>query len=81
MKSQLSTFWERRDLPMRRIISVLLMFFVAFGCGFAEETAFRGVKVADAKGKQADASLIFSDNSKAITVRVADRDLMTVPYD
>ncbi len=81
MKSQLSTFRERRNLPVRGITSVLLMFFVAFSFGFAEETAFRGVKVADAKGKQADASLIFSDNNKAVIVRVADRDFVTIPYD
>lgn len=42
--------------------------------------AFR-VKLADAKGKQADASLIFTDSNKNIAVRVADRDVVTVPYD
>jgi hypothetical protein len=47
----------------------------------AEETAFSGVKLADAKGKQADARLIFSDNNKNMVVRVADRDFVTVPYD
>jgi hypothetical protein len=46
-----------------------------------EETAFRGVKVADAKGKQTDASLIFSDSNKNVVVRVADRDFVTIPYD
>jgi hypothetical protein len=66
---------------MKRITSVLLMIFVAFSLSFAEETAFRGVKVADAKGKQADASLIFSDNNKTVIVRVADRDFVTIPYD
>ena len=66
---------------MKEIISVLLMIFVAFSLGFAEETAFRGVKVADAKGKQADASLIFSDNNKSVVVRVADRDFVTIPDD
>jgi hypothetical protein len=47
----------------------------------AEETAFNGVKLADAKGKQADARLIFSDNNKNVMVRVADRDFVTIPYD
>ncbi len=47
----------------------------------AEETDFRKVKVADAKGKQADANLIFSDNSKKVIVRVADRDFVIIPYD
>jgi hypothetical protein len=57
------------------------MTLVAFSCSFAQETAFRGVKVADAKGKQADASLILSDSDKTMVVRVADRDFVTIPYD
>jgi hypothetical protein len=47
----------------------------------AEETAFRDVKLADAKGKQAEASLLFSDDNKSVVVRVADRDVATIPYD
>jgi hypothetical protein len=66
---------------MKRIVSVLLMILAVLSHSFAEQTAFRGVKVADAKGKQADASLIFSDTNKDIVVRVADRDFVTVPYD
>ena len=66
---------------MRRIISVFLVIFAVINLSLAEETAFRGVKLADAKGKQADASLIFSDNNKNVVVRVADRDFVTVPYD
>ena len=49
---------------MKRIISAFLMTCVAINLSLAEEAAFRGVKLADAKGKQADASLIFSDNNK-----------------
>jgi hypothetical protein len=37
---------------MQRIIAVLLTIFVVINLGLAEETAFRGVKLADAKGKQ-----------------------------
>ena len=66
---------------MKRIVSVLLSVLVAINLGIAEETAFSGVKLADAKGKQADARLIFSDNNKNLVVRVADRDFVTVPYD
>ncbi len=68
-------------LHVKRIVAVLLMTCVTFGLSFAQETDFRGVKVADAKGKQADASLILSDSSKTIVVRVADRDFVTIPYD
>ena len=66
---------------MKRIVSILLVIFALNSLSFTEETAFRGVKLADAKGKQADASLIFSDNNKTVVVRVADRDFVTIPYD
>jgi hypothetical protein len=66
---------------MKRIVSVLLIVLVAINLGIAEETAFSGVKLADAKGKQADARLIFSDSNKNLVVRVADRDFVAVPYD
>ncbi len=46
----------------------------------AVDTAFK-VKLADAKGKQADANMVLSDNNKNIVVRVADRDAVTIPYD
>jgi len=46
----------------------------------AADTAFK-VKLADAKGKQADANMVLSDNNKNIVVRVADRDAVTIPYD
>jgi hypothetical protein len=39
------------------------------------------VKLADAKGKQAEARLIFSDDNKNVAVHVADREVVTVPYD
>jgi hypothetical protein len=63
------------------ITAVLLLALTLSNLGFAEETAFNGVKLADAKGKQADARLIFSDNNKNVVVRVADRDFVTIPYD
>jgi hypothetical protein len=47
----------------------------------AADATFRGVKVTDAKGKQTDATLTFSDNSKEMVVRVSDKDFMTIPYD
>lgn len=66
---------------MKRIIAAFLMAFVAFSYSFAEDTSFRGVKLADARGKQVDAHLIFSDTNKDVVVRVADRDIVTIPYD
>ncbi len=72
---------ERGNKRMKGIVSVFLIIFVAINLCLAEEAAFRGVKLADAKGKQADASLIFSDNNKDVVVRVADHDFVTIPYD
>jgi hypothetical protein len=66
---------------MRTIISVLLVIFMVINLSLAEETAFSGVRLADAKGKQSDARLIFSDNNKNVAVRVVDRDFVTIPYD
>jgi hypothetical protein len=66
---------------MKTSLSVVLSILVVINLSFGDETAFRDVKVADAKGKQADASLIFSDNNKNVVVRVADRDVATIPYD
>lgn len=64
---------------MRKILWVLLASLVLGNLSFAEETAFN-VNLADAKGKQAEARLIFSDQNKNVTVQVADRDFVTVPY-
>ncbi len=65
---------------MKRILAVFLMILVVITLSPADETAFH-VKLADAKGSQANARLIFSDSNKNVVVRVADRDLTTIPYD
>ncbi len=64
---------------MKRIISVLLVIFVVINLSLAEGTAFRGVRQADAKVKQAN--LISTDSSKNVVVRVANRDFVTIPHD
>lgn len=61
------------------IIAVLLM--AAVNLSFAEETAFNGCKLADVKGKQAEARLIFSDDTKSVIVRSMDRDVVSIPYE
>jgi len=67
--------------PIKKTLSVLLATLAIGSLSFADDTNFRGVKLADAKGKQADANLIFRDSSKDLVVRVADRDVVTIPYD
>lgn len=65
---------------MKRIIWVLVIALAVSNLTFADEAAFN-VKLADAKGQQAEARLIFSDGNKNLAIHVADRDLITVPYD
>ena len=66
---------------MKKAISTLLVLTVLSSLSLGEETAFNGVKLADAKGKQAEARLVFSDNNKNLVVQVADRNAVTIPYE
>ena len=63
-----------------KCVAIILLAFGLTNSTFAEEIAFTGVKLADAKGKQADARLIPSDAKNNLVIRVADRDFVTVPY-
>ena len=65
---------------MKKIICSVVMALLLGNLSFADETAFN-VKLPDAKGKQAEARLIFSDDNKNLAIHVADHDLVTVPYD
>ena len=64
-----------------KVIAALLIVFGLTNISLADETAFNGVKLADAKGKQSDARLVFSDTNKEMLVRVADRDFVAIPYE
>jgi hypothetical protein len=65
---------------MKRVISLVAIALLVTSASIADETSFK-VKVADAKGKQADARLMLSDTDKKLEVQVADRDLVAAPYD
>jgi len=66
---------------MKRIlVSVLAILLTANCFGQAQDVAF-GVKLADAKGKQADARLIFSDSANSVLIRVSDHNVASIPYD
>jgi hypothetical protein len=65
---------------MKAVLATVLLC-CTVGIAHADDVAFQKVKLADGKGKQADARLIFSDSTRSIIVRVADRDLVTIPYD
>lgn len=67
---------------MKRIITIVsAILFAMNSFSYAEDLSFGNVKLADARGKQADASLIFSDSTKSLVVRVADHDLASIPYE
>ena len=65
---------------MKRIISLLAITALLASAAFAADQSFSGVKVADAKGKQTDARLFFNDTAQNVTIRVADKDFLVVPY-
>ena len=65
---------------MKKIaVAVLVTLFTAT-LGLAEETSFQRVQVPDLKGRQIKAVLTFSDDRKALEVRPAKGDLVTIPY-
>lgn len=67
---------------MKKAIAVIAAFLLTLNtAGIAEETTFNTCKLADVKGKQADAHLTLSDTNKNLAVRVSDRDLVTIPYE
>ena len=73
---------KKERLDMKKIITLIVVTMLAANSlGYAEDVSFGNVKLADAKGKQADAKLIFSDSTKSLVVRVADHDLTSIPYE
>ena len=65
---------------MKRIVSILLLILLAAALGFADETSFSHVRVPTLKGKHVKAVLTFSDKDKAVEVRPAKGDPVTIPY-
>jgi len=67
---------------MKAFVAIVMTILLAGNSvGFAEDVSFGDVKLADTKGKQADAKLVFSDSTKSLVVRVSDHDLASVPYE
>lgn len=66
-------------LCLRYACSLLLASAMVASAG---EMAFRKTKLADVKGKQANADLVFNDVTKAMIVNVAgDHNIATIPYE
>jgi hypothetical protein len=67
---------------MKKLIAVISVLLLTANClGYAEVTSFNTCKLADAKGKQADATLMFNDDARNVQIHVSDRDLATIPYE
>lgn len=65
---------------MRRTFKVLFLLSIAAVLCTAEETSFQHIKVVDAKGRENKAVLVFSDNDKAVEVRPAKGNAVSIPY-
>lgn len=66
---------------MKRNLLVLCLAIAAAASACYAEDIVYGVKLADAKGKQADARLVLEDSQHELVIRVADRDFVDIPYD
>jgi len=64
---------------MKKMFVVLLVLCAAH-VALGSDVSYNNVKLADARGRQTDANLTFSESNKAMVVRVADRDVATIPY-
>jgi hypothetical protein len=67
-------------LIVKRIVSILLLIFLAAALGFPDETSFHTVMVPNLKGKQIKAVLTFSDKDKAVEVHPVKGAAVTIPY-
>jgi hypothetical protein len=63
-----------------RILPALLLVLFAASLSGAEDTSFHNVRVPDAKGRLLNAVLTFSDADKAVEVRPAKGNAVSIPY-
>ncbi len=67
---------------MKKLIAIIAgLLLSANSVGYAQVARFNTCKLADVKGKQADVTLIFSDDTRSVDMKVSDRDLVSIPYD
>jgi len=65
---------------VKRVVPAIFVILIVAALGFADETSFHRVKVPNLQGKQIKAVLTFSDNHKAVEVRPAKGDPVTISY-
>lgn len=66
---------------MMRSVFAAAIILCAASVALGREIIYNDVKLADAKGNQADAMLVFNDTSKAVVVKVVGEEVATIPYD
>lgn len=71
----------RKNAMKKLIVCISALLLTVNSLGYADTVSFNTCKLADAKGKQADATLIFSDDAKNLQIRASDRNLATIPYE
>ena len=69
-----------KNILLPLFILILIVLTIGHAFALAEDTSFRSVKMPDVKGRQVKAVLTFSDSHKAIEVRSAKGDLVSIPY-
>ena len=65
---------------MRKIIPSLFLIILAANLGWANDTSFHRVELPDAKGHHPKAMLTLADSRKALEVRPAKGDAISIPY-
>jgi hypothetical protein len=63
-----------------KTVLALLLILISANFAFADDVTFRRIKVPNAKGKQINAELIFSDSDKAVEVHPVKGDAVSIPY-
>lgn len=65
---------------VRKILRFALFFLLAMSVSYAEDVTFPHIRVTDPKGREINATLTFSDHNKAIVIRPAKGDAVSIPY-
>jgi hypothetical protein len=65
---------------LKSFLAVLHAAVLLASLAFADDATFAGVKLADPKGRQTNATLTFNDGDKSVVVRAADKELAAIPY-
>lgn len=65
---------------MKRIVPVLIVILTVACYSVAADESFSRIKVPDAKGNAVDATLTFSDQTRAVQIRPVKGNVVVIPY-